>query len=53
MKAKFCAFSESLPEDISDLGRKWRAAMMQLGFITPDSKRLIENGYLMFSILCN
>src|SRR5258708_16286686 len=30
-------------EDISDLGRKWRAAMMQLGFITPDSKRLAEN----------
>ncbi len=33
-----------LTEDISDLGRKWRAAMMQLGFTTPDSKRLIENG---------
>jgi|HubBroStandDraft_6_1064221.scaffolds.fasta_scaffold01150_12 hypothetical protein len=33
-----------LTEDISDLGRKWRAAMMQLGFITPDSKRLAENG---------
>ncbi len=31
-------------EDISDLGRKWRAAMMQLGFITPDSARLAENG---------
>jgi hypothetical protein len=32
-------------EDISDLGRKWRAAMMQLGFITPDSERLRENGF--------
>ena len=32
-------------EDISDLGRKWRAAMMQLGFITPDPKRLAENGF--------
>jgi hypothetical protein len=32
-------------EDISDLGRKWRAAMMQLGFITPDAKRLAENGF--------
>lgn len=31
-------------EDVSDLGRKWRAAMMQLGFITPDPERLIENG---------
>jgi hypothetical protein len=31
-------------EDVSDLGRKWRAAMMQLGFITPDPERLTENG---------
>jgi hypothetical protein len=31
-------------DDVSDLGRKWRAAMMQLGFITPDSERLRENG---------
>ena len=30
--------------DVSDLGRKWRAAMMQLGFITPDPERLTENG---------
>jgi hypothetical protein len=30
-------------EDVSDLGRKWRAAMIQLGFITPDSQRLNEN----------
>jgi hypothetical protein len=30
-------------EDFSDLGRKWRAAMMQLGFITPNSERLAEN----------
>ena len=31
-------------EDFSDLGRKWRAAMMQLGFIRTDSERLAENG---------
>jgi hypothetical protein len=31
-------------EDFSDMGRKWRAAMMQLGFITPNSDRLAENG---------
>jgi hypothetical protein len=30
-------------EDFSDMGRKWRAAMMQLGFITPNSERLAEN----------
>ncbi len=45
-----------LTEDISDLGRKWRAAMMQLGFITPDPKRLAENGVtgvLPFSVTEN
>jgi hypothetical protein len=31
-------------EDFSDLGRKWRAAMMQLGFIRTDAARLSENG---------
>src|SRR5260370_35393696 len=32
-----------LTEDISDLGRKWRAAMNQLGFITPNPQGLSEN----------
>src|SRR5258708_39793092 len=32
-----------LTEDITDLGRKWRGALMKLGFITPDSKGLAEN----------
>src|SRR5712671_4932367 len=34
-----------LKGNLSDLGRKWRAAMMQLGFITPDPKRLEKNGF--------
>ncbi len=32
-----------LTEDITDLGRKWRGALMKLGFITADSKCLTEN----------
>ncbi len=43
-KAEILRIQRDLTEDFSDLGRKWRAAMMQLGFITPDSKRLTENG---------
>jgi hypothetical protein len=31
-------------ENVPFLGRKWRAAMMQLGFITPNSKRLNKCG---------
>ena len=31
-------------ENIGFLGRKWRAALMQLGFITPSSKLLAKNG---------
>jgi hypothetical protein len=31
-------------ENIGFLGRKWRAAWMQLGFITPSSKLLAKNG---------
>jgi len=30
--------------DVSDLGRKWRAAMMQLGFITDAPYAITENG---------
>src|SRR6266446_7058889 len=42
-EAEVLRIQRDLKEDISDLGRKWRAAMMQLGFITPDFKRLSEN----------
>lgn len=31
-------------EDASDLGRKWRAALSQLGFLTPQFTRNIPNG---------
>src|SRR5690349_19301890 len=31
---------ESPEQDFSDQGRKWRAALMQLGFITPGSDEL-------------
>jgi len=31
-------------EDASDLGRKWRAALSQLGFITPQLTKGIKNG---------
>src|SRR5258708_26408603 len=42
-EAEVLHIQRDLKEDFSDLARKWRAAMMQLGFITPDSKRLAEN----------
>lgn len=31
-------------EDASDVGRKWRAALMQLGFITPQMTRNVVSG---------
>ncbi|NWO07546.1 MAG: AlwI family type II restriction endonuclease [Alteromonadaceae bacterium] len=31
-------------KDASDLGRKWRAALSQLGFITPQLKRGVKSG---------
>lgn len=31
-------------EDASDLGRKWRSALSQLGFITPQLTRQIKSG---------
>lgn len=31
-------------EDASDLGRKWRAALSQLGFITPQLTRSVKSG---------
>ncbi|GAA0406199.1 hypothetical protein GCM10009133_13550 [Cocleimonas flava] len=33
-------------EDASDLGRKWRVALSQLGFITPQLTRGTENGMI-------
>lgn len=33
-------------DDVSDLGRKWRAALSQLGFITPKLTRNTESGHI-------
>ncbi|SDB84612.1 AlwI restriction endonuclease [Pelagirhabdus alkalitolerans] len=42
---------ESKNSDVSDVGRKWRAALMQLGFITP-SPSIVKNSKLKVYPYC-
>ncbi|WP_205880578.1 AlwI family type II restriction endonuclease [Larkinella terrae] len=37
-------YAEGKGEDYSDIGRKWRSALMQLGFITPKLNNKTESG---------